>query len=412
VTDRALVRKTDLAWLLGRAVAREEARLSEVPEVQDRLLALPVQDIIERAWILQPPDALFQAEMQAKFDLERLKSGPGVYLPDSSKRALAAIQESPSAAEVGDLGFIDAFFAPYYPSFQGDSASTYQWMICSRRIRWAPWQATGNPFTARIVFGSGPLDQRAIAPPEPGDPFFCTPRPDIYRNPATPELGRYFGLDLSRPWRELRPVMLNIENLMKLVGDPVGHANQPSYPWPGPARITGYWWELAQSGLRELVRQPGILTEDVARLWITLSLLTHYNALVAQARDQMEKSAQSERFNLTVLTVALVAFGLVLGIAIGPLIAGGFKVASGVLTDVEKRDAAKDLNAAAKELQTTDPAFAGQVQWSAQYIQRMLTEASRPAGTPPPSQGGGALEAVVGIGVPTLLSIGLSLLRR
>jgi hypothetical protein len=314
--------------------------------------------------------------------------------------------------ELGDLGFIDAFFAPANPGLQDTLtwASKYQGMTCTGAM-------TGGRIRVRPTYEgdpSGPWITREIASPARRDSFFCTPRPDIYRNAsldAVSNMADYFGIDMAKPWRSVRPILLNIENLLHLTGDPM-RPDRPSYPWPGPMRITPYWWELARGGLRDLVRQPGILTEDAARLWVTLSVLMEYNKVAAYARDQMEKSAKSERFNLTVLTVALAAFGLVLGIAIGPLIAGGFKVASGVLTDVEKRDAAKDLNSAAKELQTTDPAFAGQVQWSAQYIQRMLTEASRPAGTPPPGQGGGALEAVVGIGVPTLLSIGLSLLGR
>lgn len=391
------VRKQDLEWMLGRAIAREEARLGA--ELEDRLLDLPVQDIIERTWLLPPPSRFSSpGETQMVFDIDRLDQGRGVELPESSKRALVAIQESPSPAEIADLGFIDAFFAPafsstYVQEHSGDSASIYQWMVCSRRIHWAPRGYPGH-----------------IEPEPHTNPFFCPPRPGIYRN-FNIDLKSYFGLDISKPWRDLRPVMLNIENLLKLTGDVVMGADRPSYPFPGGERLARYWWELAQSGLRELVRQPGILTQDAARLWVTLSILTNYNKMVAYVRKEMEESARSEQFNLTVLTVSLAVFGLVLGLALGPLVVAGFKAASGALTTAEKTEAVKELNSAAKELQVTDPAFAGQVQWSAQYIQQMLNEASRPAGAPPPGQGG-VLEAVIGIGLPTLLTVGISLLRR
>lgn len=234
---------------------------------------------------------------------------------------------------------------------------------------------------------------------------------------------KYFSIDTAKTWAEIRPVLLNIQNLIRLTN---------SYPWPGAAKVVpSYWWGITSvsAGLRDLVRMPGILTQDAARLWVTLSLLTNYNQMNQYARDYLEEQAKSERFDLIVSAVGLAITGAIIGYAVAALVlaAGAsaavgtgtstvVKMAVGAYSEAQKKEAVTSLTDAAQQLRTGDPGFGGQVQWAATYIQQLLNESesnAAPGAAPKaPSQGGGIVEAAVGIGLPTLISVGISILGK
>lgn len=404
MSEMVRIEKRELARLIGAAMARR-AWMGEVPG-GDRLLPLPVQDIIERAWILKTTRTLRLPP--------GVSVGATVDLPQSSIDVLNAIKDSPSPEELGDLGFVDVFFAPPANQATGQLfyASKLQELVCTGAIT----------FPDSVVVQGG---VNVLAPPPKDNPFFCPARPSVYGNftleTYLTTVQKYFNVDTAKSWGEVRPIILNIENLLKLTGDPV-RTDRPSYPWPGSVKIApNYWWEINQSGLNELVRYPGVVTQDAARLWVTLSILKDWNKLSEYARSVIVHEARTEKTALVSLTVALAIFGIVLGIAIGPLIAGGFKLAAGALTNEQKQEAANSLSDAAKELRSTEPAFAGEVQWSSDYIRAMMTEistaetqkaAAAAAASGSSGAGGGVLEAAVGIGLPTLLSVGASLISR
>jgi hypothetical protein len=258
-------------------------------------------------------------------------------------------------------------------------------------------------------------------------------------------LVRYFSLDLSKPWGELRPLVMNI-----LVLDQVAK----TYPWPPVVTISGQWWDFERSGLSNLIRE-GILTSDIARVWTTLSIIRDYNKLADYAQKVLKERARTEKTSMIVTAIGFAAVGAILGFGIvaaltapaaasvsvtasgaavapevavpgaaataaSPVTAGGavtaaIKYGTGLVTEAQKKEAVGSLNEAAQQLQSADPAFSQEVRWTAGYIDRTLRAASaeqEAARAKAPGGGSDPLTAAIGIGLPAALSVGISLLKR
>lgn len=438
------ISRSDLRHLVSLALARQG--LGEEGQNANRLLALPVKDILERIWIAPDTAAISSAGFQGRVNAPDLS--------DTSKAILSQIAAAPTPGELGELGFIDEFFAPGLMSGPGSApgdgpyyASDLQAVICG-----------GNRLQIGANFWNQPSPlwdkARALA----ANPFFCPPRPTIFKNFVLDYyMGgneKFFGLDLSKTWGELRLQTLNIETLLFTTGNPVD-PQRGEYAWPGVAKVEPIaWWEIEQSGLRNLIRQEGILTVDIARVWITLSIVHDYAKLVARAKARIKEEIRTAHTEAIVVAIGFAAIGAIIGGAIiaalaapaatavsvtasgqavatevavpaaaatgspvssGAAVTTAIKYGTGLVTEAQKKEAVGSLNDAASQLQSNDPGFAGEVQWTAGYIDRLMKVASaeqEAARAQAPGGGSDPLTAAVGIGLPAALSVGISLLRK
>jgi hypothetical protein len=399
------ISRNDLRMLLASAEARQRVLLGDAPA--SRLLTIPLKDILERAWILSvKPTAFFTPPRNE------------ITLPATSKAALAEVEKNPTPTELGELGFLDAFFATSNPNLNvAPYYSDLQRIFCTSR----------TTIEGRIVV-SDTVEQRTVLNPKT-NPFFCPTRPKVYTNTPClmvyssskgwPEGGYpgYFNLNPNGTWGSLLPAIVNIQTLFRVTGP--NDYTPGFYKWPEPVKLTpGYWWSLNQKDLTALVKSPAVLTSDEVRLWITLSLVQQYNTILARAKTNLEQQAKSDKFNLIVFSIGMIAIGALLAVAVGAIVAGGFKLVSGSLTNAQKQDAARSLNEAATQLRTGDPGFAGEVQWAASYMQSLAEQQSKnqaaesAAQAAQTKQAENPLTALVGIGVPAAVSIGLSLLSK
>jgi len=341
------------------------------------------------------------------------------------------MKASPTSPELGDLGLVDAFFKGVYVLGGGyvvDGIPIPRVAFNKILAKICGPAAAPSPLDDWFWYhGSGVsiIREGQIAVRSCGNgggtvitiadmaknPFYCPSKPSLPDKLSSGDPGDFFfgdkvgfyNLSTYVLWSDMKPIVLNILNLEKLIS---------VYPFPlmwNGSVGSAFWWSIERLGLRELVRQPGILTQDIARLWVTLSIVRDWPRIADYMASELRREARDARFAAMIQAVAFTAIGIIASIAMAPLIAKGFAAAGAVISAQQKRDAASGLSEAADRLKASDPAFAGQVQWAAEFIKRLETGVV-PA-VPSSAQGGG-IAAVVGIGVPTLLSIGISLLGK
>lgn len=433
------ISRHELGQLLEGALRAQGLRLGE--DVLNRILFFPVKDLTERIW--SAPGALEIARNLAGSGVHGFVNTPNP-LSDDRMAELQAMAATATPAEVGELGLVDGFFSglveagpggaaaapPYYPSL-------LQSVICG-----------GRRLQAGVLFWTAPTPLWARAEAIQQIPFYCPNQPVIPRamGLGREDLVRYFNLDLSKAWGDVRPLAMNIMVLDQMANN---------YPWPPVVTISGEWWDFERSGINSLIRE-GVLTSDLARVWTTLSIIRDYNKFADYAQKVLKERARTEKTGMIVTAIGFAAVGAILGFGIvaaltapaaasvavtgsgaavapeiavpagaaataaSPVTAGGavttaIKYGTGLVTEAQKKEAVGSLNEASQQLQSADPAFANEVKWTAGYIDRTLRVASaqqQAARAQAPGGGSDLLTAAVGIGLPTALSVGISLLRR
>jgi len=427
-----MVERRELSRLVRMAEARSlgaDPEISQIPPgAENRLLPISTHAILNR-WLVAIRKWL--PALVAKY--------PDARQPDYG--ALEAIDAKPTGEEISDLFIADYMFR----SPRGAEGRTLDpqrelLMICQ----------SGE-------FGGSPADLRreGANPSTPAfksvvksDPFFC-PRPGRFTPPSysiSTVTASSFGFDTRLPWSVGRQVALNILNLFAVAA---------KYPWPGVVRaLPSVWWDVEMVGLRTLVNQDAPLTQDMIRFWITLATIADYNQIAAIVVDRLKEKAKKERFNAIVTAIGFAAVGAILtaGVALaftGAVGAGaattgaaagttgsfvqtavtkGLSVGLGQISTAEKAKAAEGLQDAAEQLKSTDPAFAKEAEWSAEYLKYSIglqameekdAQAGLPPGTtarprPPTTPGTGedkGLIAAVGVAVPALFTAASAFLR-
>jgi len=375
-------------------------RLAEGDPGANRTLLIPVIDILNRLALAK------EISLAAPFILG-VKGQVMPPLPEASAAVLSKIRNAPTPGELGDIGFVEAIFRP------GALLGSTKWVnfLCRGRFQ--------ETMTAAGWSKIPPLEALRR------QPFFCPTRPALswpWNPVASQGVGQYFDIPLSSPWADTRPVAINVEVLQKLA---VG------YPWPGIVRIDpAFWWRIEQAGLRKMVHQDGILTEDAARLWVTLSIVADWNRIQINAQKEAKAQARIEKQDLLITEIGIAVVGAILAIALGPLVAKGVALALNAISAKEKAEVARDLNDVAGQLRGSEPGFAKQLAWSAEFIQKTIVQAGEeaerraeagpapegaaapaPAAAPPSLTGSKVADAAIGIGLPAIVSIGAALLR-
>jgi hypothetical protein len=426
-----MVERRQLARLVALAESRTAHRLAEEtgeisemrPSPENRLLGIPTQALLDRIVLVPAVRAGF--DRMARGHITAVANPPVFMSPAITEPAfstLKSVAASPTQEDLSELSLADHFYAPKGPPPEGPYRPTdVRRAICDTRREGG---RVAMPFTE-----GRPINLAEIR----ANPFFCPkapgPWPSFFIGNVDPIL--YFGLDPSKhagrpqniqmPWGKARQIALNILNLSKVA---------EKYPWPGVVRAyPPAWWRVEQEGLRMLVNQDAPLTQDMIRFWITLATVADYNQIAAIVEDKLKEEAKRERFNAIIWAIGLTAIGAIIGAAIAaPLVVKGLTAGLGALSSQQKKEAADGLEDAADQLKATDPEFAKEAEWSADYLKYAIAlqameerdaQAGLPPGTtarprPPAAPGTGedkGLIAAVGVAVPALFTAASAFLR-
>lgn len=325
---------------------------------------------------------------------------------------LEQVAANPSQEELDDLAMIDTFFGGMYckgtecyrgTPYQGQltvlqiMCARPDWRKTETYLRYyadnsgyfegiPPWQGQEyNEYQARL--------KSAIS-----DPFYCSPW--IGGNvipgwvPSKSKAGTKFGisselgLDVSKPWKEIKLPLQNAIIFMKVMKD---------YPFPSPISIMPqYWFSKVIGDVRNLIHQSVLIPPDLVKFWATMSIVATYNEVAKEIQDELRRRAE-KKFIINIFTSILIGVGISLGIGILSAGIGGLiglsadlvgKVLSSVneivnqfMSQQEKKQAAKDMEKVAQQFSETDAAFAKEVQDAADYLERVAAEEVR--ATPP-----------------------------
>lgn len=361
----------------------------------NRLLEMPIEMILARR-LIAVTGGLDES-------LRALFRNLGVSDPDAVAARLLEVIRDPSSEEIEDAGRIDRFFRPL-KVFEGDELLND---ICIMK-------------GGRYVPAEQPLPrgQRRRVPGRSEEPqtiqfgrFLCpiTSDSDLFGDYSKAYFGMMGGIgeaierhgsripwpywrkvppqmwfwDVppSARWGDVRPRMPNME----IVDEVLRKYPFPAGPYAGKFAI--FWLRIVLPSLRKFSETPG-LTEDLVRLWITLSIVANGKQIEGELMDYIddEEHKAKARARLELIANIILAVGFAIFAIILPvgLIATGFSGLKTFLEQKEKREAAKevarDLEEAAAEIKSQDAAFSGELQNASDVIRFFAEESERAAG--------------------------------
>lgn len=338
----------------------------------NRLLDLPTWVIAGRGKLLrgpgQGPLGGWRTLEQTKDELARgLQIAQSPWSPELFKK-LIEIHDNPTPEELADLALVDAFFLPQPrvapvgpPSHGGGYATPTAQDIDAQALNVACRRSAGM-FPSQLLVASS----RSGPPPQPpdlsGDPFFCTAGPSPYSHSRyrmglpSPNAtnAEAWGISDQQAWKDAKPKVRNALTLDRVI---------LSYPFPPPmdqTPYTYYWYYFVKGDLQKLMSGPP-LSPKLVKFWVTVETLAHYNEIMPNIQEDIEKKAKSDaRFDL-IRNVALTALTLGLGIA-------GLATAAGIISSelslqklAEGGQAAKDLAIAEKQFKADAAGFASEI---------------------------------------------------
>lgn len=328
----------------------------------------------------------------------------------SSIPAFFDVSQDSTSQELDDADQIDAYFGPSVDIMQGvpvPSRELESQLIGSSYHYQDPWitqPCLDGYFYPGAKYGMfQEFSSSRTSPKGPGSGlgekvdmagrFWCSPWAKGNVSEAIPDAVRYawppggvpgtsnapggsarayfWGLTLNEPWGDVKPWMKNAELAEYVLA---------RYPFPQPFNSDGYqrfWSYFALPGLQALVKTGVNLAEEDIRVWITFSIIAHFNEMADALNSYFESQAHSMKQSQTALiigaaVVAVFAAIILVGApVIASLVAG---VANSAATAMNKIDQHKfqvemaDIQDAFKE---SDPAFSDQVGEAAAYVQRL-----------------------------------------
>ena len=367
---------------LGQATAKEEPEIITsdmiAGAVPNRLSEVPVWIILSRHFLsirVFGPDGKVDTDTSFMPQAERMTSPYTKYYfrnwTQQDLAALAAVANDPTEEELQDLALIDGYFAGY-----------------GRQLRDVPnCGGMMNPCGPGVEKTTDIMKRICSSTPYgPGanakyikNPFFCGTAQKIVI-PKTMNMvwnfgwsggyTDYFGIDPSKPWEEVKPVLLRAIAVMEALKD---------YPFPPPIDIRPqYWYVSTQADIKKFIRQDIIVTRDLARIWITMAIVNNYEPVSAWIIHDLEKSARRAKRMEVIKAVGMGAafaiftagLGYALAPAIAPLVSAGIPitadaVASGVMAGVQqaisadqKKQIAENMDKIGQLFATDAPRFA------------------------------------------------------
>lgn len=191
--------------------------------------------------------------------------------------------------------------------------------------------------------------------------FYCQ---DMDVAPSIVPFTSRFGIDLAKPWGQIRQTVENAQILLDV------HA---SYPFPPPIDMEPYlFWKFLADDLPKIANITQRVDPEAVRAWMTLATLQHYNDIANQIQEEAAARARAARrrawltFGISLIASIIVPFLLpsVLVIAITAI-----KTIITTLIDANERaKAARQLMDASKMFEKDAAKFSEEIRKTADMM--------------------------------------------
>lgn len=332
----------------------------------DRLLGVPVRWIVARRSLLTSPGDPQYTPASG------IVTGPSPQLVAKAKAvwgtsnvdALLAVASSMTEEEYNDLVTIDNFFGTTLPKLPGGDYSG----------QFFPTQYVGKP----LEYLKYCIGLTAGVRPDPwkAHPLYCIkhfpglnlPNWKYYYPPAVSRVVEsivnrlpyvpvsdnvFWKFDESRPWGQLK---LPVQNAV------IATYALDNYPWPSPAGYFKRFWVQSQlPKLRDFVNFDRPLLIDDVKTFVTMSMLEHFDSIAAMVEDFLEDKAKNAKRRALIKQVAGAVLGGMMAFALPIALATGFAAAMEVVNTADKVSAAKSMQNAALQFESSDMAFSQEI---------------------------------------------------
>lgn len=156
-----------------------------------------------------------------------------------------------------------------------------------------------------------------------------------------------------------------------------------AFPFPPPKGLfSTFWLERAGGDLTEPVFSGRSLIADELRIALALSTLDHYDEVMADIEAHEKSRARKKKRRALIKKIVTGIVGTVIGIIV-PIAGAVWAVGETALSEKERRDAAKDIEKAAKQFDAEDAAFAAELRRAAQVLDYQAQQTAAAAGLSP-----------------------------
>lgn len=390
--------------------------MGQVPLSSNRLDAMSIPAIIGRIQLAPVIQAYLAGLAQYNATTHRSGFGYGSHIDapvpvpnfppmsDAEKQILFEVSQNPSDEELKDLATIDDLFSQNF-------SQTY---LTSQEVCFYNLKGTSHPVSRFGRQGEQALsahDQSlspliayfhpvaaessrwytppAVKPPDSSfesDKFWCsdpkTTSPSIFHS-YFPLMARFwsfagmFGIDTSKTWGEVK---LPVKNGLIMLGV------KASYPLPPILDMAPeYVWQMAaMPHTAELANIGAQVDPEAFRAWYTMAVLDSYDAATNAIINEQKKKAKKNKRKAIIAGIGIAVAGIVLSFIVPGIIAAAISaIKSAVqfyIAEKERQKAAKAMAEAGKMFESDAPAFASEVQKTADMLDSAAaqTEADAP----------------------------------
>lgn len=302
-------------------------------------------------------------------------------MTEDERTVLLMVAQDPSSVELADLAEVDKWFTAHF--FKQGYVTSAE--LCAALK--APVSAQETPFgvqQGRFARRQAPTASLAIR----CEIFDLAVKPAagrgvrVQRQPKeTPSLDSKFFCSLDGPWRSDDPADHGVDpNLtwgrakQTLANAAVMEETISGYPWPPPISLApGYFWnpETRQDRIK-LVQTDHPLDQGAVKVWITLNVIKNYESMASAIEAAMKRKAKKKKRRALLKTIGLAIAGIVISIVLpvaAAAVALAIKAAVETYVSVkERKKAAKAMADMAKQFEQDAPAFAKEVQTTAEIM--------------------------------------------
>lgn len=309
-------------------------------------------------------------------------------ITDAEAQILFEISKGPSDEELEDLTTIDNLFSQ---SLYDTTTTTNE--VCYYIKNGLPWQGgfgKGGPPAKPITGEVALINYFKPVPPAVTPRFYKAPTPpptpfldDKFWCPDPKSMGptifdshmpgwskwtsfaAMFGIDTNKTWGEVKQATKNGLIMLKV---------KSSYPLPPPLDMAPeYVFSLAAGPhLVELANIGAQVDPEAFRAWYTMAVLENYDAAADHIIAEQKKKAKKAKRKAIIKSIGIAIAGVVLSFIVPAIIAAAI-VAIKTAVEMyiaakERQKAAKAMAEAARMFEADAPAFAAEVQKTADMM--------------------------------------------
>lgn len=327
-------------------------------------------------------------------------------MTEAEKQILFEISKNPTDEELKDLATIDSLFSQNFQAdylttnevcYYADSGKLPGVRVFAKAPAIIPTKGQeGAEYAVANYFNPKPIPMfgkwGGVKPPPPpdksftSDKFWCpdpsTTEPTLFLDHVR-QLGKFgsfaqmFGIDVNKTWGAIK---LQTKNGLIVLDV------KSSYPLPPPLDMApDFVWNMAAvPHLAEMVNLGVVVDPEAFRSWYTMAVLESYDAASDAIIAEQKRKAKQAKRKAILKAVGFAIAGVVLSFIVPAIIAAAItaiKAAVDVYIDAKKRaEAAKAMAEAAKMFEADAPAFAAEVQKTADMMDYAAAQAE--ANTP------------------------------